>query len=372
MLRSLKPEEFKENRAGNCLEPQVLFDRSGQRFLARCRDCKKCQKDSVTRWVGKCVLEALASEKTVALTLTYNDDYFENSQVVPKADVQNMIKRLRADGHRVRYFIVSEFGSKKGRGHWHCLLFFSYENPSKPLELPPVETEKQHWKYWCSDRRHGRVNPLGFVFVQKPDQHGVAYVLKYIQKSSAEASFRRPMRSLKPALGTFGLPVIAKQMVKAGLPFSHVYTIENVTFRNGNLIRFSVVGSMLRDLWLEYKKAWAAKHGYASAPPLADKTAKVFRKTFFSPALRRWEEEELSRRMWLDVRDHFDRQIWLDKTALVRLTSTQDYFWFHVLENEKDTKVLIWRVERAAEIIAFLRGYRVGTPVVAPYGRAPF
>lgn len=126
-----------ESLAGNCQEPVLigLFDSS--RVLVRCRRCKKCQRDYITTWVGKCMLEARSAERTLALTLTYNERHRLNSQSLPKEDIQNLLKRLRADGHILRYLCVAEFGSKNGRGHWHCLLFVHCENKSKPLDLPP-------------------------------------------------------------------------------------------------------------------------------------------------------------------------------------------------------------------------------------------
>lgn len=363
-----------ESLAGNCQEPVLigLFDSS--RVLVRCRRCKKCQRDYITTWVGKCMLEARSAERTLALTLTYNERHRLNSQSLPKEDIQNLLKRLRADGHILRYLCVAEFGSKNGRGHWHCLLFVHCENKSKPLDLPPPETEQVDWKYWADDRRKskGEFSPMGYVFVQTPDIAGVGYVLKYLRKDAAEQHHRRMLNSKRPPLGNDGLCDIQRVQVEKSLAFSHRYRLSDAQFSNGNAIEFTSNGRNLVDAWLSYRNFWQERHGRGVSAPIADHAKKAWLKAVLHPDVRSFLGKPFKRSAWIDVKSYFDRQLWIDGNAVVRLSRTGDWFHLRVSKFGNSYEAGLWRVGRKAEILAFRRGHRVEAPERIGYGRIPF
>lgn len=86
-------------------------------------------------------------------TLTYNNDtipYVETStgrniRYADIADVQNMFKRIRKKlEYPIRYAVVSELGSKKGRPHFHILILVPKE--IQPTHNDKLNTEQQLFK----------------------------------------------------------------------------------------------------------------------------------------------------------------------------------------------------------------------------------
>ena len=80
-------------------------------------------------WQGRCIAEAATAKAAFAVTLTYGRDAMgeklhERAVVMTYSDVQRYLKLLRRHRYTVRYFCAGEFGSEKGRVHWHIILFF--------------------------------------------------------------------------------------------------------------------------------------------------------------------------------------------------------------------------------------------------------
>ena len=68
----------------------------------------------------------------LGVTLTYKGDV-PGSVTLLTADVQKFVRSLRKAGHKVRYMIAGEYGERKGRAHWHAVLFFKGKVPSLPI-----------------------------------------------------------------------------------------------------------------------------------------------------------------------------------------------------------------------------------------------
>lgn len=138
-------------RAWWFLEPRSVFVPGG-----RCEFCKKRRNQD---WGTRILLEYELSDKTWFGTFTYrNEKYFQYS------DFQKMLKRLRKNtGKVVRYFSVEERGDKRGRWHFHAVLYG---------QLTKRELERE-WKQGFT----------GFELVRSPV--GLAYYLsKYVTKQN--------------------------------------------------------------------------------------------------------------------------------------------------------------------------------------------
>ena len=116
------------------LSEQIKF--GGRYRLVPCGKCEACIDTKRKEWLNRLKQEAKHAFSSYFITLTYADYALpRNSLGYPcfsKRDVQLFMKRLRRDIERkcndgfpinVRYFIISEYGSKFGRPHYHGILF---------------------------------------------------------------------------------------------------------------------------------------------------------------------------------------------------------------------------------------------------------
>lgn len=230
-----------------CLSPIRLKDNT----QVACRSCSICRDNRLNDLIGRCIAEQSTSDKTLAVTLTYAGDV-PASVILQYSDVQNMLKRLRRDGYSVRYICAGEYGTKKGRAHWHIVLFFCGKTPD-------VEIDRRiDWKYW----------PHGFSYFQTPDYKGFKYVMKYALKDQSGAGSTKALAmSKKPPLGYDFFMQMASDIVDRGLPIhSPEYSFIHVTNRHGLPRRYWLQGRM-RELYLErYCDLWFQKYG-REAPP---------------------------------------------------------------------------------------------------------
>ena len=220
-----------------CLSLERIAD--GQ--MVPCRNCWQCRETRVNDLIGRCIAESQTSTATVAVTLTYAGDS-PSAAVLVYPDFQKFIKRLRRKGYPCRYIVAGEYGSKKGRAHWHAVLFFK----SDPPPLPRFDTQAD-WSFWTNSAE-GR----GFVYLQEPDYHGFKYVLKYVLKDqSAKVSTNVLSMSKKPPLGYDYFMQLADDYVAEKLSPQHGgYSFRGVKSPNGKHRIFRLRGRM-KELFSE-------------------------------------------------------------------------------------------------------------------------
>lgn len=254
-----------------CIAPITL----PEGVVAACHECWQCKERAINDWVGRNIAESKSSTACHAVTLTYgrnraNDVDHERATVLTYSDVQKYLKLLRRHGFPVRYFVTGEFGSRKGRAHWHIMLYWQKDVPEHVLDQ---RFDEQHW-------------PHGWSFWTKPTAYAVRYNCKYIQKDMGdEARQGHLAMSKKPPLGTAYFQVMAEQYVRQGLaPQTLEYTFPDVRRRKKDGSE-EVVPFMLKDrpaeLFLEhYVAKWREAYpdrGYPRSPLLDE---------FFDPLLK--------------------------------------------------------------------------------------
>lgn len=225
-----------------------------------CNECWQCRYDRVEDFVGRCIAEQRTSRATLALTLTYADGAVGSSVLVYE-DVQKLFKRLRKAGFPVRYLVVGELGSRKGRAHWHCVLFFKDKVPAL------VVGERQSWSFW----------PYGIVFPQVPDYGGFRYLLKYVLKHEVpEQHATRIRMSKKPPLGAQFFYDMADEMALSGLPFrTPSYAFAEVKAFSKPQARevprqFWLRGRMLELMLARYVASWEKAWGDSNRLPVTE------------------------------------------------------------------------------------------------------
>lgn len=87
-------------------------------------------KRYITNWRSRLTLESMNRSDCGFLTLTYNPEHYPADGKPHREDVQKFMKRLRRtfDYHlgvkgRFKYFLVSEYGDKLHRLHYHAVFF---------------------------------------------------------------------------------------------------------------------------------------------------------------------------------------------------------------------------------------------------------
>lgn len=143
----------------------------------------------------------------------------------PRKMLRNFSDALRKselrDGNQlpIRYCGVLEFGETFGRPHYHILLYNMVKNRSDPLPyqrgLPRTLFNTSLW-------------PHGHVDVAQFNPSTIAYILKYIFKDSRTGEPSIPFRTIRPAIGSYGIVSLAESVVKKhttmpGIPTSFKY-----------------------------------------------------------------------------------------------------------------------------------------------------
>lgn len=226
-----------------CVTPTTLDD--GQRVA--CRHCWVCRSNRVNDVVGRCIAEAETSCSTVVVTLTYAGDVPQTA-FLQYSDVQNFLKRLRKITP-VRFLCVGEYGSLKGRAHWHMILFFSKDNPLEGYQYRSFI----EWPTWGH----------GHVYLDAFHQRTARYVCKYMLKNQDDRTGQfRVSRSLVPPLGRQFFDNLCDDYVQQGhVITSPVYSFPNVKDRHGKARQFHMTGATLSRFLDRYQIIWRLERG---------------------------------------------------------------------------------------------------------------
>lgn len=251
-----------------CISPNMLANG----LKAACHQCWQCRERAINDWVGRNIAESKTASGAHSVTLTYgrddrNESDHERATVLTYSDVQKYFKLLRFHGYPVRYFATGEYGGKKGRAHWHVMLYWQER-------VPDVLLGKRY--DWSIQSRSGEtVFPWdhGFSFFEAPEPAAIRYNCKYIQKDMGDNLRQGHLAmSKKPPLGMLYFQRLADAAVRQALaPQTLIYTFNDVRRRklDGST---EVVPFMLNDrpaeLYLEYfVRQWALLRPDKPLPP---------------------------------------------------------------------------------------------------------
>lgn len=273
-----------------CLAPRLLA--SG--VEVRCGKCSRCRYNRVKDLIGRNLAESQTSLRSYSVTLTYgpdeagNKDHMHSRNLVYE-DFQKYLKRLRKN-FEVRYFVAGEYGTVKGRAHWHTILHFYGSVPAflegevfnavrVPEFYPPSGTVM----------RAGEEYPTRVSFHERHWHHGlsywadatvddIAYVAKYyLKKENDDRALSYVNRSKYPPLGTEFFKRYAAQYVAAGIaPPDPTYFFHEVRKGapagqpRGDPVRYLMEGAVRRDFALEFDRLWRETYGtpLPPTPPL--------------------------------------------------------------------------------------------------------
>ena len=203
-----------------CINPRLHPDG----LKTPCQHCWQCKENRINDWVGRCIAEKETSLCTTVTTLTYGGGDTPESRFLRKSDITAYLKAIRNAGHKVRYFAVGEYGSKKGRAHWHIVLFWQTQMPHRELRK---NIQDEFW-------------PHGYSFWDNADSAGIRYVMKYINKDSDDQDQLKSMAmSRRPLLGWAYFAELADRYIDQGIsPQRPFYKFRDVLDKQGRVIEF--------------------------------------------------------------------------------------------------------------------------------------
>lgn len=176
-----------------------------------CGHCLACRKDRASVWASRLQCESDMSGSVFFVTLTYEDSFLPldefSKPVLVKSDLQKFFKRLRSYGCFFRYFACGEYGNKRGRPHFHAIIFFKEVFPLDLLRSFVVKA----WSF-------GRTQTVS------SSPACLSYVAGYVQKKIGDVdSYSVPpfvLMSRKPGIG-FSWIEGREEVVKSGfIPLS--------------------------------------------------------------------------------------------------------------------------------------------------------
>uniref|UniRef100_A0AAU8AXM0 Replication initiator protein n=2 Tax=Dulem virus 149 TaxID=3145626 RepID=A0AAU8AXM0_9VIRU len=184
--------------------------------IVPCGRCIGCRLDKSRDWAVRCMHESSLWDSNLFLTLTYDDAHLPIDNGLDKTHFQKFMKRLRKwvfdpnglgrvpqyeyfeDDQKhlingVRFFHCGEYGGKRGRPHYHAIIY-NLDFPDKvPYKLAPSgdqlyvsQTLNDLWGF-------------GYCIIGGVTFESCAYVARYImKKQTGELSF---LHYLDPVTG---------------------------------------------------------------------------------------------------------------------------------------------------------------------------
>lgn len=236
-----------------CIKQTYIHLPRGNSYVQQpvpCGRCWACLKNRTNDLVGRCLLEASTSKWVHTLTLTYDDKRIESplqTTQIQKVDFQRFMKRLRK--HTLaRCLVAGEYGSRKGRTHFHCILFGYGPEP----EANHYE-EYQYYPHW----------DWGYTYSENTiSPNSVRYIAKYLTKKRRKklddsVSLEWVSYSKVPLLGGFYFHQLGEEHgLRNYVPYTLNYQPPGY---NGN-DRFSMYGvaqtvyfDALTSVWPEFE-----------------------------------------------------------------------------------------------------------------------
>lgn len=165
---------------------QTIYLRKTQQEVP-CGRCFECVKRRRNDWYIRCLIESRYRRFTYFGLLTYA----QVGRVLEKRDVQLFLKRLRIRGYTFSYLIVGEYGEKRNRPHWHCLLF----SDSRIAYSDIADA-------WRGGYKDSSPNQAGWIrFEPIRSARSIRYTVKYIYKYVGTERNFELMMSRNPAIG---------------------------------------------------------------------------------------------------------------------------------------------------------------------------
>jgi len=135
LSRNGKPNRKFLGAATNVFSGEQLHQKVGEHVsLIPCGQCAGCRLDKSKEWAIRILYETRNHETSTFLTLTYDEKHVPDSISGPRIttfikdlrarlDYKQKTKQIKEEHAKIKFFAVGEYGEKKGRPHYHAILF---------------------------------------------------------------------------------------------------------------------------------------------------------------------------------------------------------------------------------------------------------
>lgn len=254
-----------------CLNPRRMTLNGLAREFA-CQKCLECRKGRVRDLSGRALAEKLYCVGSHFVTLTYGvDRRVDGASDVPGAvvltysHIKNWLKRLRNAGYPARYIVAGEYGSKKGRCHWHVILYWTKKVPPVPAHVTGQDGHPRCWDdpFW---------KPIGGGHTRWDEvtEHTARYISKYCLKDTEDPHAQTIVRrSTRPMIGARYFDHWARLHVEQGLAIKdRLYRIPgSVDKATGMPWNYYMTDAALAYVVRSYARQWRAANGSRHMPP---------------------------------------------------------------------------------------------------------
>ena len=212
-------------------------------FKLPCGGCEGCLLERSRQWAVRCMHEAQLWEKNCFITLTYKDPPPWNSLV--HSDFQKFMKRLRKrfkgdkevvddrtgkSSHPIRFYMAGEYGSVRGRPHYHaCIFNFAFE------DLKFLRRTNSGSDLYRSTQLES-LWPHGYSSVGDVTFESAAYVARYVmKKQNQEIDVHAPV-DLETGEVIERLPEYNRMSLKPGIGANFVDKYKSDVFPNDYVV----------------------------------------------------------------------------------------------------------------------------------------
>lgn len=212
-------------------------------FKLPCGGCEGCLLERSRQWAVRCMHEAQLWEKNCFITLTYEDPPPWNSLV--HSDFQKFMKRLRKrfkgdkelvddrtgkSSHPIRFYMAGEYGSARGRPHYHaCIFNFAFEDLKflrRTNSGSDLYRSAQLESLW----------PYGYSSVGDVTFESAAYVARYVmKKQNQDIDVHAPV-DLETGEVIERLPEYNRMSLKPGIGANFVDKFKSDVFPNDYVV----------------------------------------------------------------------------------------------------------------------------------------
>lgn len=218
-------KEYAQNTYGLLFPPDYYLE-------VPCGFCHSCQKSENNQYRIRLMYEIrdFPENSCLFVTLTFDNENLGRFETDYNKAVRLFLDRLRKQyGKQIRHWFIGEYGTLKGRPHYHGILFdvpkelqVTYltdtvvPHPKKPDEYVYVHAGdhpliRAAWQY-------------GFVFVGYVNDATCGYITKYLTKS-INGKRRRPRVISSFGIGKSYLNTDEAQLHKQGLKYQTTMTL---------------------------------------------------------------------------------------------------------------------------------------------------
>lgn len=194
-----------------------LSETGRMRIVVPCRHCLGCHIDYSRQWANRMLVELDDMKSGVFVTLTYRPSDLpltdQGVATLRKRDWQLFMKRLRKHftAKRLRFFMCGEYGSKRGRPHYHAIIFGL--SLSDFPDLRPVGVSEIGSVHFTSQLLEN-IWSHGFIGIDEVNYKTCAYVARYVLKKHFGLSKKQlcgavpefVLSSRRPGIGFLSAP----------------------------------------------------------------------------------------------------------------------------------------------------------------------